>query len=108
MGKEMLRILSTAVIPEVLQSDNGGEFLGGCVRLIGNYFGAVKIVRGKAWKPSTQGSVVRGNAPFKRGLFKWIEKNPGESWAEVGAYITNAKVNQRPSRSKANKAPYEI
>jgi hypothetical protein len=26
--KEMVQILSTAVIPEVLQSDNGGEFLG--------------------------------------------------------------------------------
>ncbi len=104
----MLRILSTPVIPEVLQSDNGGEFLGECVRLIGKHFGAVKIVKGKAWKPSTQGSVVRGNAPFKRSLFKWIEKNPGEIWAEVGAYIIYAQMNQRPSRSKANKAPYEI
>ncbi len=28
VGKEMVRILFTAVIPEVLQSDNGGEFLG--------------------------------------------------------------------------------
>ncbi len=31
VGKEMVRILSTAVIPEVLQSDNGGEVLGECV-----------------------------------------------------------------------------
>jgi hypothetical protein len=31
VGKEMGWILSTVVIPEVLQSDNGGGFLGECV-----------------------------------------------------------------------------
>jgi hypothetical protein len=48
VGKEMARILSTAVIPEVLQSDNGGEFLGECVRLIRKYFDTIRIVKGKA------------------------------------------------------------
>jgi hypothetical protein len=35
-------------------------------------------------------------------------KNPGDSWAEVDAYIVNAQMNQRPSQSKGNKSPYEI
>ena len=77
----MVRILSTAVIPEVLQSDNGGEFLGECVRMIRKHFGTIRIVKGKARKPSTQGSVERSNAPFKRSLYEWMEQNPGESWA---------------------------
>ena len=97
VGKEMVRILSTAVIPEVLQSDNGGEFLGECVRLIRKHFDTIRIVKGKARKPSTQGIVERSNAPFKRSLYEWMEKNPGDSWAEVGAYIVNAQMNQRPS-----------
>jgi hypothetical protein len=44
----------------------------------------------------------------KRSLYEWMEKNPGDSWADVGAYIVNAPMNQRPSRSQDNKSPYEI
>ena len=69
VGKEMVHILSTAVIPEVLQSDNGGEVLGECVRMIRKHFYKILIVKGKARKPSMQGSVERSNAPFKRSLF---------------------------------------
>jgi hypothetical protein len=68
---------ATKVIPEVLQSDNGVEFLEECIRMIRKHFGTIIIVKGKARKPSTQGSVERSNAPFKRSLFEWIEKNPG-------------------------------
>jgi hypothetical protein len=31
VGRAMVRILSTAVLPDILQSDNGGEFLGQCI-----------------------------------------------------------------------------
>jgi hypothetical protein len=40
--------------------------------------------------------------------FEWMEQNKSESWAEVGAYIVNAQINQRPSRSKDNRSPYEV
>jgi hypothetical protein len=68
----------------------------------------IHIVKGKARKPSTQGSVERSNAPFKRSLYEWMEKNPDDSWAEVGAYILNAQMNQRLCQSMDNKSPYEI
>jgi hypothetical protein len=42
VGQEMERILSTAAIPEVLQSDNGDEFLGDFVRMIRKHFGTVQ------------------------------------------------------------------
>ena len=32
VGIKLLQILSTAVIPEILQSDNGNEFLGQCIK----------------------------------------------------------------------------
>jgi hypothetical protein len=55
-------------------SDNGGEFIGECVRMIRKHFDTVRIVKVKARKPSKQGSVERSNAPFERGLYEWIEK----------------------------------
>jgi hypothetical protein len=39
-------------------------------------------------------AVERSNAPFKRSFYEWMEKYPGESWAEVGAFIINARMNQ--------------
>ncbi len=48
----MVQILSTAVFPEVLQSDNGGE-LGECVQMIRKPFGTICIVKDKARKPSS-------------------------------------------------------
>jgi hypothetical protein len=65
VGKEMVQILSTAVNPEVLQSDDGGEFLEECVRMIRKHFDTIRIVKGKARKPSTQESVERSNAQEK-------------------------------------------
>jgi hypothetical protein len=65
-------------------------------------------VKGRARKPSMQGSVEKSNAPFKISLDRGMEKYPGESWAEVGAYVINAQMNQCPSQSKDNKPPYEI
>ncbi len=84
VGLEQIQILPAAVIPEILQSDNGGEFLGECMRI--------------AREPSTQGSVKRGNKTFKQSLFEWMEQNKSESWAEVGAYIINALINQQRTK----------
>jgi hypothetical protein len=73
VGTEMVWILSMAVIQEVLQSDNGGAFLGDCARMIRKRFGTICIVKGKLRKPSMQGSFERSNAPFKRSLYEWME-----------------------------------
>jgi len=37
-----------------------------------------------------------------------MEENPEGSWASIGAFVVNSKINQRPSRSKDKKSPYEI
>jgi len=115
VGNALMRILSTAVLPEILQSDNGKEFLGYCIKMIKEEYHTIKVVKGRAYHPASQGSVERGNATFKEALDKWLndddngkeeEKKP--SWSQVGIYIINSKINNRPSRSKDNKSPYEV
>jgi hypothetical protein len=32
-----------------------------------------------------------------------MEENPEGSWASIGAFVVNSKINQRPSRSKDKK-----
>ncbi len=107
VGRAVVKILSVAVVPDILQSDNGGEFLGQCISYIKKYFPTVYIVKGRARKPSTQGSVERGNNPFKIALENWMQENPNESWSRISAFVVNASINSRPSRAKSNRSPYE-
>ena len=46
-GKELMKILSTAIVPEVLQSDNG-------VRLINANFPGAHVVKGRACHPQSK------------------------------------------------------
>jgi hypothetical protein len=65
-GKALVRIMSTAVIPENLQSDNGSEFLGKCIQYLIEFFKTVNIAIGKPHCPNEQGSVEQGNAASKK------------------------------------------
>ncbi len=104
VGNALMRILSTAVLPEILQSDNGKEFVGYCIKMIKEEFHTIKVVKGRAYHPASQGSVERGNTTFKEALDKWLEEEDNKeegtkrkSWSEVGIYVVNAKINNRPS-----------
>ncbi len=107
VGRAMVKILSVAVLLDILQSDNGGEFLGQCITYIKKYFPTINIVKGRARKPSTQGSVERGNGPFKIALENLMQDNPSESWSRIGAFVVNASINSRPLTAKSNRSPYE-
>jgi hypothetical protein len=61
------------VLPEILQSDNGKEFLGYYIKIIKEEFHTIKVVKGRAYHPASQGSVERGNATFKKALDKWLD-----------------------------------
>jgi hypothetical protein len=108
VGRAMVIILSIAVLPDILQSENGGEFLGECITYIKKYFPTINIVKGRARKPSTQGSVERGNGPFKIALENWIQEHPNDSWSRIGAFVVNASMNSRPSTVKSNRSPYKV
>ena len=88
-GKELMMILSMVIVQEVLHFDNGGEFLGECVRLINDNFPGVHVVKGLARHPQSQGDVKCGNAPFKEASQKWMQVN-GEDWT----FLVKAAISQ--------------
>lgn len=108
VGRVLVRILSIAIIPEILQFNNGSEFLGKYIDYIKKYFGNINIVKGRPHRPQTQGSVEKSNRPFKRALEKWMVENPDEGWYLVGIYVVNAQINTRPTENKATRSAYEI
>jgi hypothetical protein len=93
--------MPTAVILEILQSDNGSELLGKCIQYIKEFFKTVNIVKGKPHHPSEQGNVEWSNADFRTALQKWIAEYPEEKWPLFGAYVINAQINTRPMDNNA-------
>jgi hypothetical protein len=108
VGKALVKILATAVLPEILHTDNGGEFTGKCIEKIKKHYPTIHIVKGRPRHPQSQGCVERGNSAFKEALEVWKSENPTKSWAELGVYVVNGKINGRPSRQKGGLSPYEI
>jgi hypothetical protein len=107
-GNALVPILATAVMPEILHTDNGGEFTDKCINIIKEHWPAVHIVKGRARHPQSQGCVERGNATFKEALESWCSQNPKKSWAKEGVFVVTGQLNKRPSRQKANRSAYEI
>jgi hypothetical protein len=107
VGIKLCHILSIAVTPEILQSDNGNEFLGKCIDMIKTFYGFLHIVRGRTYHPQSQGKVERGHATFKEALQKWMETY-GENWV-IGAYVVNHEVNKRSQYNRGEKfSPYNF
>jgi hypothetical protein len=107
-GRALVKILSSACIPEILQSDNGSEFLGKCIYYVKEFFKTINIIKGRPRRPNEQGSVERGNADFKKALLKWEQEYPDEKWPLVGIYVVNKNINTRPAQNKANRSAYEV
>jgi hypothetical protein len=103
VGRAMIHIIFTSVVPESLQSNNGSEFLEKCIEYIQKYFPTVNIVKGKPQRPQTLGSIEKVNGLFKRALEKWMVGNPEAGWTLVGIDVVNAQINTRPTDNKAGK-----
>jgi hypothetical protein len=43
---KLVQFFSTAIIPEILQSDNGMEFLGDCIATIKQYYNSIHLIKG--------------------------------------------------------------
>ncbi len=56
VGNTFMRILSTAVLPEILQSDNRKKFLGYCIKMVKEEFHTIEVVEGH---PASQGMKIR-------------------------------------------------
>ena len=101
-----MKIMSTVVVLEILQSDNGAEFLGTCIKLINKHFPEVHVVKGRSHHPQSQGGIEHGNAPFKEALQKWMQTNNYNG--PLGIYYMNAGMNQCLSHVKGDMSPYSI
>jgi hypothetical protein len=106
VGMKLIRIFSCAIIPEILQSDNGSEFLGFCIRLIKQFYNDISLVKGKPRKPRSQGKIERGHYSFKENLQKWMKKN-GKNWI-IGAFVVNKEMNQIPQWNRGGFSPYNL
>ena len=98
--------MSTVVVLEILQSDNGAEFLGACIKLINKHFPDVHVAKGRSQHPQSQGGIECGNASFKEALEKWMQAN-NDNWP-LGIYYVNPGMNQHLSHVKGNMSPYSI
>ena len=107
VAQALIEIMSCSIIPKILQSDNGSEFLGECVKAIQEYFPMTQLVKGRPRHPQSQGLIERGNGPFKDALQDWMRENKTNSWHK-GAYVVNLQLNQRPHEARGNLTPYEM
>jgi hypothetical protein len=92
VGVKLIQILSTEVVPEILQLDNGNGSLGKYIEIIKSFYSYIHIVKGRANHTQTQGKIERGHALFKEALQKWMAKH-GTNWM-IGAYVVNDEINQ--------------
>jgi hypothetical protein len=103
----LVHILSTAVTPKILQSDNGNEFLGKCIRIIKTFYSYLHIVKGQTYHPQSQGKIERGHSTLKEPLQKWMESN-GDNWV-VGSYVVNHEVNKQSQFNHGERfSPYNF
>ena len=77
------------------------------MKLVNEEFPWMHIVKGKARKPSTQGSIEVSHRAFKAALVKWLDKKGSPDWV-LGAHIVQCEVNHCPMRSRGNISPHTI
>ena len=107
IGKQLIIFFSTAMIPEILQSDNGSEFLGDCIGLIREYYPNIHIVKGRPRHPQSQGKIERSHATFKNALQKWMTRTNNKNWP-LGCYVVNAELNQVSQYNRGGFSPYNL
>ena len=90
--------------PQVLQSDNGPEFIAAVVKELMEVCTELGTVHGKPRHPESQGSVERANSDIKDMLIAWMSENDTRDWS-VG--ITFVQFRKYSSYSAGIKqSPY--
>ena len=77
-----------------MQSDNGKEFRNQVIQKLIELWPGLKMVHGKARKPSTQGSVERANGDFQNILGTWMRQTKSTQWS-VGLPIVEHQKNRK-------------
>ena len=108
VGRALIEIFCSHVIPTILQSDNGSEFICNCVNYVKKFLPTIHLIKGRPRHPQSQGAVERGNGTFKQRLSSWMSDNGGEAadWT-IGASIVQMSINMTPHQGRDSAIPYE-
>ena len=92
--------------PDILQSDNGGEFNNAAIDALCKQFNVNKL-NGRAFHPATQGKVERANQLAKQKLLCWsLDGEAGADWL-IGLDEVQMEMNRHERRS-LRRTPYEL
>lgn len=79
--------------PEILQSDNGREFVNSIINELSSLWPGLKIVHGKPRHSQSQGSVERSNRDVEDILRAWMTENNTSRWSEGLRFVQFQKNN---------------
>ena len=79
---QLLDVLSIFDAPNILQSDNGREFVNSIIDEHRSMWEGLKRVHGKPRNSQSQGSVERANRGIEDMLKTWLHSNATTHWAD--------------------------
>ena len=95
--------------PDILQSDNGSEFIAGIITKVCNDFG-VRIVHGRPHHPQSQGQIENQKKVIKRHLARYLhkmsQKAQASSWPVLLSFVSDV-INNTPSTT-TNDIPFRL
>lgn len=95
--------------PDILQSDNGSEFIAEIINKVCSDFG-VRIVHGRPHHPQSQGQIENQNKVVKRHLARYLQKlsqkAQASSWPILLSFVSDV-INNTPSTT-TNDIPFRL
>lgn len=95
--------------PDILQSDNGSEFIGNIIGKVCHDFG-VRVVHGRPHHPQSQGQIENQNKVTKKHLVRYIQnlspKTQAACWPMLLPFVADV-INNTPSTT-TNDIPFRL
>ena len=102
---QLLDVFSIFGAPNILQGDNGREFVNSIIEELRSMWEGLKIVHGKPRHNQSQGSVERANRDIEDMLTTWLHSNSTTHWADGLRFIQVMKNRSYHEGFKCS--PYE-
>jgi len=90
--------------PQILHSDNGGEFVNTVINALSTLF-SFRIANGKAYNPREQGLVEKFNGTLATTISKLLYERKSKRWVDV---LHEALFSYRITVGVTKKTPFEI
>lgn len=96
VAEELTKIFYHWGAPQMLQSDNGKEFVAKVIEEVVAIWPYCKILYGRPRHPESQGSVERANGDVKSMIRAWMLDKNSQNWSracyEVQVYLSWKKL----------------